>query len=1160
MSHADLASRLGRDLLIFDGAMGTSIQFAAPPAEAFGGHEGLNEWLTFTRPDLIRGIHAAYLEAGSDVIETNTFGCFSVVLGEYGQAQVARELAHAAAVLARGVADDYATPSRPRWVAGSLGPGTRLASLGQIRWRELVEAYEELAEGLVQGGVDLLLIETVQDPLQAKAAFEACRRVMKRHDRSLPVGVQVTVENTGTLLLGTEAAAALCAIAPLQPAFFGLNCATGPAAMRPQLLQLNGLSPFPLSVQPNAGLPRAEGGRMVYDLSPDTFAGEMRDFIEHAGVSLAGGCCGTTAAHIQALAEAVRGRAPAARSPQPAQALASIYGTVPLRQEPGPLLVGERTNANGSRQFRRLLEADDWEGLTEMAREQAAEGAHVLDVCVACVGRDERRDMDELCRRLATASTLPLMIDSTESPVVEAALERLGGRAIVNSINLEDGERRARAVLELCRIHGAAVVALCIDEEGMARTPERKLLVARRLLRLAEEYGLQPGDLLIDPLTFTLASGDPDYRHSATDTLESLRLLKRELPGVRTSLGLSNISFGLKPALRQALNSVFLERALEAGLDAAILHAGRIRPVHLLPPRLVELCHLLIDGDHRQGDPLGQLLELMDEEGPARREARASDDRPVEERLRARIVDGHGDGIEAELDLALASHSPWQLINEVLLGGMQTVGELFGAGRLQLPFVLKSAETMKRAVRHLEPLMEGQGGGGSRGRLLLATVRGDVHDIGKNLVDIIVRNNGWEVENLGIKVPVEQMLEAIRRQPPDAVGLSGLLVRSVFVMRENLEIFAREGLSLPVILGGAALNRRYVEDELKPLYPAVYYARDAFEGLGILEALRSGRDPGLGRPADAAVVAQAAGEAEPVAITAAPAQPHAGTPDPRRDAPPAAGRPARLETLPAPPFWGARATTEIPLAEIWPWLNLNTLTRGEWGFKRGRLDAEAWKRLENETILPLLERLKGEAEAAGWLKPAACHGWFPAQAEGRRLWIWRHPDETDPAWHLDFPRQGEAPWRCISDYFEPLGSPRRDVLGVQWVTMGAAATAEALRHLEADRYSEYLYVHGLSVEGAEALAECWHQRMRRELGIAGEDAPRLQQIFRQGYRGSRYSFGYPACPRLEDQVVLAEMLGVERIGCVLTEEWQIVPEQSTSAVVVHHPEAKYFSV
>ncbi|MDP2360912.1 MAG: methionine synthase [bacterium] len=1158
MPRADLESRLGRDLLLFDGAMGTSIQFAAPPAEAFAGHEGLNEWLTLTRPDLIREIHAGFLEAGSDLIETNTFGAFSVVLDEYGVGGAARELAHAAAALARRVADEYATPSRPRWVAGSMGPGTRLASLGQISWAALAAAYEPLVEELVAGGVDLLLIETVQDPLQAKAALEACRRVLARTGRRLPVGVQVTVETAGTLLLGTEATAALAAVAPYRPAFFGLNCATGPAAMRPQLLQLAGASPFPLSVQPNAGLPRAEGGRMVYDLTPERFAAELRDFVEHAGVSIAGGCCGTTHEHLAALAQALRGRGPAPRAPRPQEAAASLYSAVPLQQQPAPLLIGERTNANGSRQFRRLLEAGDWEGMVAMAQEQAAEGAHLLDVCVACVGRDERADMDEYCRRLATAATLPLMIDSTEAPVIAAALERLGGRAVVNSINLEDGEGRARAVLELCRIHGAAVVGLCIDEEGMARAPEHKLQVARRLLHLAGEHGLAPGDLLLDPLTFTLATGDPDDRHSALATLEGLRLIKRELPGVRTSLGVSNISFGLKPALRQILNSVFLQRALDAGLDAAILHAGRLLPLHQIAAPLQDMCHRLIDGDHRRGDPLAELLAAGGGES-ARRPAAARDERPLEERLQARIVDGRGEGMEAELDEALAGRPPWELINEVLLAGMRTVGELFAAGRLQLPFVLKSAETMKRAVRHLEPLLGGAGGP-ARGRLLLATVRGDVHDIGKNLVDIIVRNNGWDVENLGIKVPVEGLLEAIRRQPPDAVGLSGLLVRSVFVMRENLEVFAREGITLPVILGGAALNRRHVEEELRPLYPGpLHYARDAFEGLQLLESIRAARAgtaPLPLPPGDAA--ASPDGEEATALVPLRPAVPAAL--DPRLDTAPADSRPALLAELPTPPFWGARLVPELPLAEVWPWLNLNTLTRGEWGFRRGRLDAEAWQRIEMETIRPLLARLQADAEARHWLRPALCYGWFPAQAEGRRLWIWRHPDERDPAWHLDFPRQGEAPWRCISDFFAPLGSPRRDVLGVQWVTVGAEATAEAKRHLEADRYQEYLYRHGLSVEAAEALAEAWHRRMREELGIAGEDSPRLAGIFRQGYRGSRYSFGYPACPRLEDQRLLADILGVDRIGCRLTEEWQIVPEQSTSAVIVHHPEARYFSV
>ncbi len=1131
---ADFLSLLRERVPVFDGGMGTSIQFAAPPLADFGGHEGLNEWLNLTRPDLIEAIHGEFLDAGCDIVETNSFGAFAVVLDEYGVGGEARRLAREAAVIARRAVDARAGDGRSRFVAGSMGPGTKLPGLGHIALPELAAAYEPLAEGLIEGGCDLLLIETCQDPLQARAAMLAVRRTLARLGRDLPIGVQITVETTGTMLLGTEPLAALASLLPLRPDFVGLNCATGPEAMREHVRALCRHSPVPVSVIPNAGLPRNVDGRMVYDLEPDRFAETLVGFVDDFGVGLVGGCCGTRPEHLRALVERLGDRPAPRRRPTPLRALSSLYQAVELDQDPRPLLVGERTNANGSRLFRELLQAGDWEGMTTMAVDQQAEGAHVLDVSLAYVGRDEVADTAEYARRLNTAIQIPVMIDSTDPAAIGAALERLGGRCIVNSINLEDGEDRAREVLALCRDHGAAVVALCIDEQGMARTPEHKLAVARRLADLAAEYGLGPDDMLFDALTFTLASGDAEYRDSALQTLAGLRLIKREIPGARTILGLSNVSFGLKPRMRRVLNSVFLEMAVDAGLDAAILHAGKILAGPSLPADLRDSCRRLIEDDRGVGDPLAALLEA--DAPPLEAEAVARDaELPVAERLRRRIVEGRAAGMAADLDEALRDADPLAIINGVLLEGMQEVGRLFGSGRLQLPFVLKSAETMKAAVGHLEPHME-RSASTSRGGFVIATVKGDVHDIGKNLVDIILTNNGFRVDNLGIRIPVEQIIEVVRREQPLAVGMSGLLVKSTVVMKENLEAMAAAGLDLPVVLGGAALTRRYVETDLRRIYPGpVYYARDAFDGLRLVETLSAGETP----PA-------APRDPEELPATVAATTEAAFAP------------PSAVDPVPEPPFWGVRTVDAVDLDEIWRLLNRPALVKGRWGYTRAGLSHEDYRRLERAEIDPALAGLKRSAREQGWLKPAVAYGWFPVRAEDDHLWIYAGPDDAEPRWRLDFPRQGRTPRRCLADYFRADGA--RDVLGVMAVTMGPEASRHTAALMAADDYSGYLLAHGFAVESAEALAEHWHQVMRRELGIDGDDAADPAAVVRGGYRGRRYSFGYPACPELADQRLLAEMLDWRRIGLELTESCQLDPEHSVTALVVHHPDAEYFSV
>ena len=1115
--------------LLLDGGMGTGIQFRNPSLDDFGGHEGCSEWLNLTRPDIIADIHADFFAAGCDAVETNSFGCFPVVLDEYGQGHRTHELAVISARIARGAADQFTTADKPRYVVGSIGPGTKLPSLGHIGFRDLRAGYETLIDGLLEGGVDALLVETCQDLLQLRTAVDAARRIMASRRVQVPLGIQITVENTGTMLLGTETTAALAAVLPLRPDWVGMNCATGPDAMTDHVRSICRHSPVPVSVLPNAGMPSNVNGKMVYDLTPEHFADVLGGFVEEFGVGIVGGCCGTEPRHLKALADRLSGVTPKARDIKPLEALSSLYTTADLSQEPRPLLVGERTNANGSKLFRELQGQADVDGMVGMARAQQDEGAHVLDVCLAYVGRDEVADVQALMPRLNTEVQAPLMIDSTEPPAIEAALERLGGRCIVNSINLEDGEGKARQVLELCRRFGAAVVALTIDEEGMARTPEKKLLVAKRLTKLAAEYGLTPRDMLFDPLTFTLGSGDAEYYESALDTLEGIRLIKREIPGSRTLLGLSNVSFGLKPKVRRVLNSVFLHRALDAGLDAAILHAGKILGPSDIPDELLDACERLIDADRSRGEPLEVLLES---EGVAS-VAETAAHLPVPERLHKRIVAGDPKGLESDLDEALQDHDALTIINTILLGGMQEVGELFGSGRLQLPFVLKSAETMKAAVRHLEPHME-KSGGSARGEFVIATVRGDVHDIGKNLVDIILTNNGFDVDNLGIKIPVEQMIEVIKRDAPHAIGMSGLLVKSTIVMKENLEAFNREGIDLPVVLGGAALTRKYVESDLRRLYNGkVYYARDAFDGLRLIERISAGDPP----PADPRDDVAEEPAAAPVAVSVADVE-----------------MPADV-AAPTAPFWGTRVAEGIAMEDVWTYLNRAALIKGRWGYTRAGLPKGEYEKLMANEVDPALARLKESALRDGWLQPAAIHGWFPCRRRGEHLDVFDGPDAADPRWTLTFPRQPQAPHRCLADWFRE----DRDVLGVSVVTMGAAASEHCATLMAADSYQEYLLAHGFAVESAEALAELWHKKMREEIGIAGQDDPDPAQMIRGRYRGRRFSYGYPACPDLEQQALLAEMLGWERIGIALTEGFQLDPEQSTSALVVHHPEAEYIS-
>jgi len=1154
---ADFLATLRERVLVLDGATGTNFQTRNLGPDDFGGaqHEGCNENLVRTRPDVVADLHASFFEVGCDAVETDTFGSFATVLAEYGLAEQSYEISRRAAEIAREVANGFATAERPRFVVGSVGPGTKLPSLGHIGFATLRDEYAVQVRGLLDGGVDAVLIETVYDLLQAKAALSAARRAFSSTGRGVPLMVQVTVETTGRMLVGSEIGAALTALEAMQPDVIGLNCATGPDEMTEHLRYLSMHARTLLSCLPNAGLPSIVDGRTHYDLTPEQLADAHEMFISDLGVNIVGGCCGTTPDHLRAVVDRVRGHTPVEREPDFEPGCASIYSHVPFHQELSVLAVGERTNANGSKKFREAMLARDWDTCTHMAREQVREGAHILDVCVDYVGRDGCADMEEIASRFATRASLPLVFDSTEPDVMEIGLRHHGGKAVLNSANLEDGEedgRRFDRVLSLAREYGAAVICLTIDEDGQARDADWKLRVAHRIHRLAtEKYGIDPTDLIFDPLTFPLSSGSDDLRRDVIETIEAIRRIKSELPGASTILGLSNVSFGLRPAARRVLNSVFLHECVEAGLDAAILHAGRILPMHRIPEahRAIAL-DLIYDRRRSDYDPLHALMAAFEGAGSALATKEDLSALPVDERLRHRIIDGERDGLESDLDDQLRSTPALEILNDILLDGMKTVGELFGSGEMQLPFVLQSAETMKAAVKHLEPHMERTAAGG-RGTLVLATVRGDVHDIGKNLVDIILSNNGYTVHNLGIKVPVSEIIDKAVETNADAIGMSGLLVKSTLIMRENLEELNGRGLSrLPVILGGAALTRSYVEGDLREVYDGrVFYGKDAFEGLSTIEALvqggRSGTlDPDFGRvPATRRASARRSGRGPVTAPSALPARSEV----------------ARDEQVFEPPFTGSRVAKGIALDDVAGYLNETALFRNQWQLRPDKSAGETDGDFR-ERVRGLLRQELDRAKAEGLLTPAVVWGYFPVSSDGDDLIVWQDDDRRVERVRFRFPRQERDPFLCIADFFRPTAGPQPDYAAFQIVTIGPLASAREQALFTADRYRDYLLLHGLSVEMAEALAEYWHHRIREEWGFAAEDGPTVRGLFRQQYRGSRYSWGYPACPDLADQASVADLLQADRIGVTVTEECHLVPEQSTSAIVVPHPEAKYFVV
>ena len=1181
-----------RPVLVFDGAMGTNLQVQNLTAEDFGGpeYEGCNEYLIHTKPEAVATVHRGFFEAGADVIETDTFGGTSIVLAEYDLGDKAYYLNKAAAELAKSIANEFSTPEKPRFVAGSMGPGTKLPTLGHIDYDTLKNSYIEQVQGLYDGGVDLLLVETCQDVLQIKAALNAIEEVFAEKGDRLPLMVSVTMEVMGTMLVGTEISAALAILEPFKIDILGLNCATGPDKMKEHIKYLSEHSPFIISCVPNAGLPENVGGQAFYRLTPVELQMALMHFIEDLGVQIIGGCCGTRPDHIKALADVAKDLTPKERHPHNEPSAASIYTTQPYIQDNSFLIVGERLNASGSKKCRDLLNAEDWDSLVSLAKSQVREGAHVLDVNVDYVGRDGVKDMHELASRLVNNITLPLMLDSTEWQKMEAGLKVAGGKCILNSTNYEDGEERFYKLLDIAKQYGAGIVIGTIDEDGMGRTADKKFEIAKRAYDAAIAYGIPASEIFFDTLALPISTGIEEDRENGKATVESIRRIRQELPDCHVLLGVSNVSFGLNPAARQVLNSIFLHECMQVGMDAAIVSANKILPLAKIDPEHQKVCQDLIydrrefEGDVCTYDPLTKLTTLF--EGKTTKRDRSNDaNLPVEKRLTQHIIDGERLGLEDALKEALQSHPPLEIINVFLLDGMKVVGELFGSGQMQLPFVLQSAQTMKAAVAFLEPFMEkSESASNAKGTFIIATVKGDVHDIGKNLVDIILSNNGYKVINLGIKQPVENIINSYHEHKADCIAMSGLLVKSTAFMKENLEVFNQEGITVPVILGGAALTPKFVHQDCQNTYKGqVIYGKDAFSDLHFMEKLMPAKNqeswddlqgflgefaeensklknqdeqaPDIGVSADQLIDAGEVKEVIPAEI------------DTRRSEAIAAD----IER-PTPPFWGTKILQpdEIPIEEVFPYLDLQALFVGQWQFRKPKEQSrEEYDAFLAEKVYPILAEWKAKVVEENSLHPTVIYGYFPCQSEGNSVYIYdpeiisqsdgKIPDGLEPVVTFDFPRQKSGRRRCIADFFAPKESGITDVFPMQAVTVGEVATEYAKKLFEGDLYLPYLYYHGIAVQTAEALAEWTHARVRRELGFGDQEPDNIREILQQRYQGSRYSFGYPACPNMLDQYKQLELLQTDRINLFMDESEQIYPEQSTTAIITYHPAAKYFS-
>jgi 5-methyltetrahydrofolate--homocysteine methyltransferase len=1115
-------------LIIFDGACGTNLQAMEIPDSAWQGNEGCNEFLNLSAPDTIVDWHDSFLKAGATALETNTFGASRVVLAEYGLEGRVREINHAAVANARRAIGDQPD----RYVVGSVGPGTKLPSLGHITVDELAACAREQIEALVEAGVDALIIETCQDLLQVKTVLVACFDVLKAASQDLPVLVSVTVENQGTLLVGSDIAAVAATLDPFPIFSLGLNCATGPEHMESYIRFLARNWGKRISCMPNQGLPEVVDGKTQYPMAPQDFADHMVRFVAKDGVSVIGGCCGTTPKHIEVLVAVMEGVSPARRGEVPvSSAVSSLYQAVDLYQDIKPLLIGERSNSNGSRAFRDLLLADDFEGCLRVGLDQEAKGAQVLDLCSAYAGRDEKADLTHLVSLYAGSVRIPLVIDSTIPNCIEACLKLYPGRCIINSINLEDGGKNLHLICEMARRYGAAVVALTINEQGMAMTTAEKVDTAKRIYDLAvHEHGLRAQDLLFDMLTFTIGSGDETLRDAGGQTIEAIRQIKQALPGVFTVLGVSNISFGLRPAARKVLNSVMVHECVEAGMDAAIVDAAKIVPLAQLDDEEKELALDLLYDRVKNPDkkPLMVFIDYYEGKDDSDDAAESDDYKQAETQLTQKILKGDKEGLDDVLAMLMARYKPLAIINEILVPAMREVGVLFGRGDMLLPFVLQSAEVMKRSVAVLEPFMEKAEADEST-KILLATVQGDVHDIGKNLVDIILSNNGYKVYNIGIKVPAETIIEKALEYKVDMIGLSGLLVKSAIVMQESMPQYKEAGLDVPILLGGAALTKKFVAESCVPSYAGpVVYCADAFAGLRALQSheegdLQSTEFTGRARPTTGVP------QQQPVEV--------------RRD-----------NVIPQAPFLGVRHVTDVDAAKVFPYVNQQALFRGRWGYRRNKMETQAYEELITGTVQPMYDDLVTRSIKEGLIQPKIAYGYFKCFSQDNTVMVC-----TDTETHaFDFPRQSMPPHQCISDYFrkEEEGG---DVVGFFVVTIGDRIDEEISKLFDADAYHDYLVMHGFSVEVTDALAEHWHEVMRGELGF-GAKPDDVTGYVTQQYQGSRYGFGYPACPDLDIHKVLFALLEPEKIGVTLTEGMQMVPEQTTSAIIVHHPQAKYFAV
>ncbi len=1187
---AEFLDLLKEKIIVFDGAMGTYLQSLSLPIEDWGGpnFENCSENLLYTRPDAIEAVHSAFLDVGCDVIETNSFGGSEVVLVEFGIADKTYEVNLKAAQLAKRVASGYSTPDKPRFVAGSIGPGTKLPTLGHITYNDLKDAYREQVGGLVDGGSDLLMVETCQDLLQTKAALAAIFEHFETNKIKLPVIASVTIEIFGTMLNGTEIGAALTALEPFPIDVIGMNCGTGPKHMADSFRYLCENSPIPVSVLPNAGLPEVKDGKQHYDETPESFAAQVEHFANDFGANIVGGCCGTSPEHLRQVVERLSGISPKQRGAKLTPSASSIYFQQPYTQDASFLIVGERVNASGSKKMRDLLDAEDWDGLVSLAKSQEKEGAHILDVNVDFVGRNGVADMHELASRLATAVKIPLMFDSTEWEKMEAGLEHAGGKSLLNSTNYEDGEERFLKVLDLAKRFGAGVVIGLIDEDGMARSFDDKVRIARRAYKQTVENGIPGHDIFFDPLALPISTGIEEDRKNAVETINAIKQIHEEMPDANIILGVSNISFGLNPAARVVLNSVFLHDCVDAGLNSAIVNASKILPLMRFSELEIDTARDLIydrrkfDGDICTYDPLGDFSNMF--QGKSAQSIKPDiSNLPIEEKLKHHIIDGERIGLEDSLNVALEKYEPLYIINDLLLDGMKTVGELFGSGQMQLPFVLQSAESMKAAVKFLEPFME-KVEGSNKGVLVLATVKGDVHDIGKNLVDIILTNNGYKVINLGIKQPIDDILRAAEESNCDAIGMSGLLVKSTLIMRDNLELMNERGIKVPVILGGAALNRRYVDADLIPLFNGkLFYARDAFDGLHAMDQLTSGESTEFVEFVETKDSAVGAGDmivtvtddedlvGEDAKLGKAAAR--VSTRSTGDTTHTTRSEIAAVEQLPKAPFYGSKVVEIGDLTKVFDFINETALFKGQWQYKQGKSSKEDYDKLLKTTVYPKFAEIKAQAIREKLLEAKLVYGYFPCQSWGNDLIIYQDDEKTERM-RFTFPRQPVEQRGgknlCLADYFaakNPVavapGSDlegKIDVVAFQLVTMGRKASEHSAKLFKTDNYTDYLLFHGLSVESAEALAEMWHKRVREELGIAGADAPEMAKLFHQGYQGSRFSFGYPACPNLDDQTKLFELLQPERIDVDLTDEFMLEPEQSTSAIIVHHPDAKYFNI